>query len=90
MITIAYKQDADSAVAVTQSDTVDDPKGPFSGLYVPAGSTVKVSLLNDVAVTFTSVYSGFLMIPVKRVWNTGTAVASGVILGLFNQQYPTR
>ena len=82
----AYISWGDAAVAVTMSDSVDDPNGPFAGLFVPASSTVKATLVTGDTVTFSAV-SGFVGIPVARVWTTGTTVSSGVILGIISPEY---
>lgn len=73
-------------VAVTTSDTVADPAGPFAGIYVGStagGSTVVVASVNKsgavVEATYTNVNAG-VVLPVRciRVKTTGTT-ATGLL-----------
>ena len=63
--------------AVTKSDTVNDPNGPFRALCVGASGDVKVTMLDDTVVTWPSLAAGVLHpIACKRVWSTGTGPAT--------------
>lgn len=63
----------DQAVTVTKSDSTDDPKGPFAGLFVGVAGTLKFTTMNGVDVSTTVVAGQTVPIVVKRVWSTGTA-----------------
>ena len=79
----------ESAIAVTASDTTDDPNGPFAGLYVggqTGAQTLKVTTLRGTTVTFASPALGTVIpIAVRRVWSTGTTVTN--VLGLLAVPY---
>lgn len=72
----------DGAVTPTLSDTVNDPLGPFAGIYVGSNAgDVKVTTVRGQAVVFKSVPVGtFLRIQTLRVWSTGTTSTN--LLGL--------
>lgn len=64
---------ANQVVAVTPSDTVNNPAGPFVPMVQVSG-TYKVTLLTDVDTLGTTIYllAGILYpIVIKRVWLTG-------------------
>lgn len=62
----------DDAVAVTPSDTVNDPKGPFSALEATtADGTCKVTTLRGTDVTVYLLRGKILTLAVSRVWSTG-------------------
>lgn len=72
----------DGAVSPTLSDTVNDPLGPFAGLYVGGAGDVKVRTVRGQDVTFKAVPGGtILYVQVLRVWSTGTGGSTN-ILGL--------
>lgn len=62
--------------AVAQSNTVDDPNGPFRAISVAAAGDVKATMIGGVDVTFFVAagiqFSGFF----KRIWTTGTTATS--------------
>jgi len=67
------------AVAVTASDTVADPNGPFHSLYVGASGNITLTTLMGNTVLLTAVPIGVLKVGCSRVWSSGTAAASTVI-----------
>lgn len=74
---------ARDAVAVTVSDTVADPNGPFYSLYVGvAAGAIKLTTLDGNDVTLTAVPLGILKIGCSRVWSTGTTTTAALIIGL--------
>lgn len=76
-VVIAY----DYPVAVTSSDTTDDPAGPFAGLLVSAAGNIVVYPLNGPSANFTiAVVAGQeVHFPVRRIGATGT---TATVLGL--------
>jgi hypothetical protein len=73
----------EGGAAVTQSDTVNDPAGPFAALWIgTAGSgALKVTMVNGDVVTLAGVAasgSSPLRLAVLRVWSTGTGVSNVV------------
>lgn len=73
----------DWPTAITKSDTVADPAGPFTGLYVDTGGVLKITPLNGplakTSLTINVVAGGYVCFPVQRVWNgTTTAVVFGL------------
>lgn len=76
----------EGAVQVTASDSVNDPSGPFAGLFVGSTQAVSLVTLKNQSVTFQAVQAGtVLRIACLRVNSTGTGDATK-ILGL--QQVP--
>ncbi len=74
----------DDAFAPTLNDTVDDPQGPFAGLFCMTSGAVVVTpyaraLNSSSSVTVTMVAGSYLYLAVRRVWSSGT---SGSVLGL--------
>ncbi len=71
----------DYGVAVTKSDTVDDPAGPFAGLLALAAGNAVVWMQNGPAagnpVTIAVIAGQLLPFPVKRV-----GASSSNVLGL--------
>lgn len=67
----------DSAVAVTQSDTANDPAGPFSGLGCQTGGLAKITTVRGTAVTVSLVAGAILPIACLRVWASVTT-ATGI------------
>lgn len=76
----------EAAFTPTQSNTVDDPAGPFAAFYVGVTGDVKVTTLSGQDVVFKNVQQG-TGIPVahRRVWVTGTTASS--ILSLVSPPY---
>jgi hypothetical protein len=70
----------DQAVAVTKSDSTNDPAGPFAGLYVATAGNVKFNDIAGNTITVTSAPVGVIPIATLRVWSNGT---SGTVYGLF-------
>ncbi len=69
----------DDAIAVTASDTVDDPAGPFAGFYSGAGGTIKVTTIKGTAATLVNVPAGIVVtLAIRRVWS-GTTTATSVL-----------
>jgi hypothetical protein len=76
----------EGAVAVTASDTVDDPHGPFAGFYAGATGDVKVKTVKGQTTVIPGVPAGKTVpIAIVRVFTTGTASPTTVV-GL--QQLP--
>jgi hypothetical protein len=79
----------DYAVAVTKSDTVDDPAGPFAGLYVSAGGTLIYWGLGGPQaanpVTITVVAGTYVRWPIKRIGASTGATVFGLVGGIVRQ-----
>ena len=79
----------DWAVAVTKSDTVDDPAGPFAGLYVSAAGTLIIHNLNGPQaanpITITVVAGQYVRWPVKRVGASTGATVFGLVSAIVRQ-----
>ncbi len=73
----------DYPATVTPSDTVDDPAGTFTGLYVITSGTLKFTPYNGPqagsSITIAVIAGTYLCWPVKRVWSSTT---SATVLGL--------
>jgi hypothetical protein len=73
----------DWAVAVTKSDTTNDPAGPFTGLYVSAGGTLVCDNLGGPQgsnpITITVVAGGYICWPIKRIRTATTATVFGLV-----------
>lgn len=69
------------AVAVTQSDTENDPAGPFAGFFTGSGGTIKVTTVGNPtgSAEFANAAAG-IVIPTQilRVWESATT-ATGVM-----------
>lgn len=79
---------APSLVAVTQSNTVNEPFS-LRGLDIFVAGTVKVTTIDDVdiAVTFPAAAAGGSYPyrwegQIKRVWDTGTSLTDAQMVGL--------
>lgn len=74
----------DTGIAVTASDTANDPSGPFVGFYVGSvsgGTTVKVTTVRGDTLTLAGVQAGLVYpIGIRRVWSSTTTASS--IIGL--------
>ena len=78
------------AAAVTKSDTLADPKGPFAGLLVDTAGILKLTPLNGPdaggSITLNVVAGEYVRFPVQRVWSgTTTAVVFGLVAAIINQ-----
>jgi hypothetical protein len=75
--------------AVTASDTVDDPAGPFAALYVTAAGTVAFITPTGDTVTLATSVTANTEIPIncKRVKSTGT---TATVIGLLGVDYVGR
>lgn len=62
--------------AITVSDGTDDPAGPFRALWVGSSGNVKITCLDDSVITLPNVPVGLLSMGAKRIWSTGTTVAT--------------
>lgn len=64
--------------AVTKSDTVADPLGPFEGINVDVTGAVKMTLMDGSTAALTLPIGPFWA-KIQRVWSTGTTatVATG-------------
>jgi hypothetical protein len=67
----------DSAVAVTQSDSTDDPAGSFSALGCQVAGLAKITTVKGSVVTVSLVAGQLLHIATKRVWSSVTT-ATGI------------
>lgn len=67
-----------TGVAVTPSDTVDDPNGPFTSLWVGAAGAVVIFPHAGGSYTLPGVLAGTMLngLRVRRVGSTGTTVTS--------------
>lgn len=78
---------ADYPATVTESDTVDDPAGPFTALLVTVGGTLKLTPylgpLAKSSLTLTVVAGQYICFPVRRVWTGNTASVVGLCDALF-------
>lgn len=78
----------DYAVAVTKSDTVNDPAGPFAGLLATAAGTAIVWMLNGPSgsnpVSIPVVAGQYLHFPVKRVGASSSNVV-GLVSAIVRQ-----
>lgn len=66
-------------IAVTKSDTVADPGGPFRGISIGGAGILKITTVNDAVVTFASgdLAAGVIHpIYVKNVWNSTTTATA--------------
>lgn len=71
----------DDAIAVTASNTVADPAGPFAGFYSGSGGTIKVTTIKGTAATFTNVPAGVVVTcAILNVWSSTTTATN--ILGM--------
>jgi hypothetical protein len=71
---------ATAAPTPTLSDTVNDPNGPYRGLYVGTTGNLKVTMRDGGDQTFMNAPVGYHPIAVRRVWATGTTASN--IVGL--------
>jgi hypothetical protein len=60
-----------------------DTTGKWKALYAGTGGTVKVDTFGgDSGVTFTMVAGGYLSVKVTKVYNSGTSITNGNLIGL--------
>jgi len=77
----------EDAVTVSASDATADPAGPFAGLFVVTGGTLKVTTLRGTTQSLGTVVAGAeIHIAISRVWSTGT---SATVLGLMSPPFKT-
>lgn len=63
--------------AVTPSDSVADPAGPFRALYIGAAGTVKLTTADGSVLVLPNVGAGTILpVAFTRVWSTGTTVVT--------------
>ncbi len=78
----------DAAIAVTKSDTLADPQGPFAGLFVAVAGIVRFVDGMGNEITTGSLAAGTVVpIVVTRVFNTTTAAT---VFGLRAAPYKPR
>jgi hypothetical protein len=68
--------------AITPSDTVDEAKGAFRGIYVGSiagGAAIVVVGLDNVAVTFSGVVAGSILPLIGRRVNSTNTTASSLV-----------
>ena len=76
----------EDAIAVTPSDTVADPSGPFAGFYVGVAGDVTVTTIRGTKALFKSCQAGVTYTQaIQRVWSTGTTATN--ILGQVAMPY---
>lgn len=80
---------ADYPVAVTKSDTVDDPGGNFAALLVTVSGNLVVWPVNGPlaagGVTIAVVAGQYICFPVKRVGLSTTATVLGLVSAIVKQ-----
>ena len=60
-----------------------DTTGKWKALYAGTAGTVKVDTFGgDSGVSFTMVAGGYLPVKVTKVYNTGTSITNGNLIGL--------
>ena len=75
----------EGVVAVTQSDAVADPAGPFAGFFASVAGVVKIQTLRNDTVTLTILAGIIYPIAITRIWSS-TTTASG-LFGLCANPY---
>ena len=79
----------DYAVAITESDTVDDPAGPFAGLYVSAAGNLVCDNLSGPQgsnqITVVVVAGTYIRWPIKRIRTATSATVFGLVAGNVRQ-----
>jgi hypothetical protein len=79
----------DYPVAVTKSDTVDDPAGNFAGLLVSAAGNVVVWTVGgpqaSLPLTIAVIAGQILPFPVRRVGLSTTATVLGLVSAIVHQ-----
>lgn len=71
-----WNSPATGAAAITVSDTIADPNGPFRKLWVGATGAVKLTMLDGSIAVFPGVPVGIFEMACTMVWSTGTTVAT--------------
>jgi hypothetical protein len=71
----------DYGIAPTLSDSIDEPGGPFAGLYCDVAGTVQIFQQNgpNTPLTITMVAGGYWRTPVRRVCASST---TATVVGL--------
>jgi len=65
--------------AITPSDTIDDPKGPFKAIYVGVGGDIAIVGLDNVAVTFKGAITGSILPLIGRRVNSTNTGATDMV-----------
>lgn len=68
-----------SYTAVTPSDTIDDPNGPFKAIFVGVGGDIVFVGLDNVAVTFKNTISGSILPMIGRRINSTNTTATNLV-----------
>lgn len=75
----------DDALAVTASNTVADPAGPFAALLVCVTGNLKFTTRAGTTITMTAVPVGTVVpLVTSRVWTTGT---TATVVGMLAMPY---
>lgn len=68
----------EGGAAITASDTVADPAGPFAGVFTGSGGTIKLTTTRNQTLTFANLPAGVILpVATQRVW-ASTTTATGV------------
>jgi len=80
----------DYPVAINVSNTVDDPNGPFSGLFITATGSVQVLCLNGPQnpITITAPAGTYIRWPIRRVYVSGTTAGGFGLVSAIVRQGP--
>jgi hypothetical protein len=71
----------EGGAAITASDTLADPAGPFAGVFTGAGGTIKLTNVRGQTLTFTNLPAGIILpVATQRVWSSTTTATN--VLGL--------
>jgi len=65
--------------AVTPSDTIDDPNGPFKAIYVGSAGNIVIVGIDNVAVTFVGALAGSILPLIGRRINSTNTTASSLV-----------
>lgn len=78
----------ESAIATTPSDTVNDPAGPFAGLYIGVAGTYVVTTSRGTKATFVGLSAGSILpVAITRVWVTGSQGSGASTLGMVSMPF---
>lgn len=79
----------DRVFLATLSDSVDDPKGPFSAILVPSSANISFLPLTGDVVSLRNWTAGIILLPIRRIRVTGTQLPNNTqvygICGLYPQ-----
>ena len=75
-----YSITYEDAIAVTASDSTNDPAGPFVGFFTGSGGTIRFATYKTGRdVTMTNLPAGVIVpVPIRRVYSS-TTTATGVL-----------